>query len=131
MLKIIQLWFFSLAVLTSCAVTQQPYYMNEIVVRNSANSMLVDVKVQSEVTGRMFRCGNVAPGAQCSDSFSATKYEQNKIRIEWIQNNRYKKKTHFQPEVPSHMSKAIPLRGVLEIRSDGSFLVFFEQDVIH
>ena len=128
MLKIRQLLLFSLVILTSCAVIQQPYYMNEIVVKNSTNTMLVDVKIQSEVTGRMFRCGNVAPGAQCSDSFSASKYEQNKIRIDWVYNKQQRAKTHFQPEVPEYLSKSIPLRGVLEIKPDGAFAVYFEQD---
>jgi len=128
MLKIRPALPFSLLFLISCAMDIQPYYLNEIVIRNRTNSMLLDVKIQSEVTGRMFRCGNVAPGAECSDSFPASKYEQNKISIEWIQNDRYKKKTHFQPEVPRHMSKAIPVRGVLEIKDDGAFHVYFEQD---
>lgn len=114
--------------LFSCAVDFQPYYLNEIAVRNNTKSILENVRLQSEATGRMFRCGNIAPGAQCSDSFTARPYQSNRISISWMYDGRLRKETHFLPEIPETMNRASPLRGVLEVKPDGSFTVYFEQN---
>ena len=127
MLKARHSFLFSLLLLASCAADLQPYYLNEIVVRNKTYSILENVKLQSEVTGRMFRCGNIAPGAQCSDSFTARPYQSNRISISWMYDGRVRRETKFLPKIPESMSKNRPLRGVLEIRRDGSFAVYFEQ----
>jgi hypothetical protein len=113
--------------LGSCATNYIPYYLNEIVVRNSTIGTLTDVRIQSRNTGRMFSCGNVAPGAHCSDTFPARPYQNSRISISWTYNEQRTEKTDFQPEVPATMDKSLPLRGVLEIKSRGKFSVYFEQ----
>lgn len=125
--KVQSAYLLFLLLLVSCAADFQPYQLNEIVVRNSTKSILENVKLQSEVTGRMFRCGNIAPGAQCSDSFTARRYQNNTISISWMYDGRVRRESKFLPEIPESMSKNRPLRGVLEIRRDGSFVVYFEQ----
>lgn len=116
-----------LLVLGSCATSSNSYYLNEIVVRNKSISTLNDVRIQSAATGRMFSCGNVAPGAHCSDTFPARPYQNSRISISWTYNEQRSEKTDFKPEIPATMDKSLPLRGVLEIRSRGKFSVYFEQ----
>ena len=114
-------------VLSSCAVVKEPYYYNEVVLRNHTNELLHDVKIQSMKTHRMIRCANIPPGAQCSDSFPKRKYLKTKLSISWTYQGKRKNKDNIILEIPENTSRAKPLRGVLIVNVDGTLRIFVEQ----
>jgi len=75
----------------------------------------------------MFRCANVPPGAQCSDKFPKRKYQQAKLRLFWVYQEKEKTVEDVILKIPNNMSRETPLRGVLVVNSDGTLRIFIEQ----
>ncbi len=125
MIKLSLTFLFSL-VLSSCAVINEPYYYNEVVLRNNTNELLTDVKIQSMKTNRMISCANISPGSQCSDKFAKRKYQQAKLSISWTYRGQRKHEDNIVLVIPENMSRDIPLRGVLIVNKDGTLTIFVE-----
>jgi len=118
-----------LFLLSACSSVLKPvYYYNEIVVRNSTFYPVKDVKIHASRTGQVFKCSNIAPRASCSNSFPKRKYQGNPIKITWVYHDHKNQTKEFVLAIPESMDKAIPLRGVLEIKSDGTIATYLEQN---
>ena len=115
------------ALLTSCALVSEPYYYNELVVINHTGDLIRNVAVKADKSNRIFKCSNIAPRAKCSVKFPNRKYLNNPLSITWIFNNIEKTKGNFKLNVPQHLQKSIPIRGILSIQLDGTVKIWFEQ----
>jgi len=114
--------------LCSCATTEVPvFYYNEVVVRNLTRGIVEDVTIRADQSQRIFGCSHIAPRGQCSNQFPKREYLKSPIQIGWTLDNNSSETTEFVLEIPASFSPAIMLRGVLEIRPDGSIHAFFEQ----
>ena len=121
------LWGFVFVLFSCETLQQQTYFFNEIVVRNRSFDPVQNVQIRVDKTHRVFSCTNIAPRASCSNSFQKRKYQHNPIQVTWVYHNRTRAKKEFVLEVPRTMQPEQPLRGVLEIRSDGTIATYFEQ----
>lgn len=127
MLKTILLLTISLLAF-GCATPNQPvYFYDEIVVRNMTRGIAQDVTIKAEETNREFGCSNIAPRGECSTSFPKREYLGSSIQIGWNTYNTKRQKRGFVLNIPDSFDPAIVLRGVLELRPDGSIQAFFEQ----
>jgi len=119
----------SACLLSACGTVVKPvYYYNEIVVRNSTFYPVKDVEIRANRTNKVFKCSNIAPRASCSDTFPKRKYQGNPIKITWVYHDRKKETKEFVLAIPESMDRTIPLRGVLEIKSDGTIATYYEQN---
>lgn len=119
----------SFILLIACASIAQPYYYNEVVVQNNTRELIRDVVIRADVSNRMFSCGNIAPGASCSNKFQKREYQNNKLSITWEYRGISRTKNNIMLDVPQHMKSSVPLRGVIAIQPDGSAKVWLEQGV--
>lgn len=121
------LWGFVFVLFSCETMQQQDYFFNEIVVRNRSYDPVQDVEIRVDKTHRVFSCTNIAPRASCSNSFHKRKYQHNPIQVTWTYHNRKRTMKEFVLEVPGTLNPERPLRGVLEIKPDGTIATYFEQ----
>ncbi|MFV2061709.1 MAG: hypothetical protein ACC653_13575, partial [Gammaproteobacteria bacterium] len=106
--------------LLSCStIKKQDYYYNEIVIRNNTRLTLKKVVIKVPKTQRVFSCSNIAPQGTCTNGFKKTRYQRNPINFSWIYQDEKKNRNNIIIEIPENMNHEIPLRGVLEIKSNG------------
>jgi len=114
--------------LTACASGgyRPAYQIREILVVNNSQQLLREVSIRSG--DRVFACGNIPALRICSNSFPRRNYDYAPIEVEWTLGQNAPRKQSLSLEVPATYATGLPLRGVLEIGSDGNISAHFEQE---
>ena len=120
----------ALLLLSACASDgdySPSYTYNQILIVNNSKELIKEINLVSEVTGRTFGCGNIAPLGICSNQSSPRRYREGPVRIDWVFGNNPRKVEELTPRVPAYFQPGLPLQIVLEISPTGRLSARFEQ----
>jgi len=106
---------------------KQDYFYNEIVIRNNSTSPVSDVTISIKNRGMLFNCSFIAPRAECSNKFRKQKYQGRPIRIKWTHNYKTNQTQQLNMTLPAHFAPEKMIRGVLEVKNDGTIRPYLEQ----